>query len=329
MDIEIVDASTPEARLKQWHEVEVAVATDATSWPLPAMTLEELRGHALHPGGGPISRYEATLAVEDDEVVGFTHTWWIAADNSHLVDVSVHVLPERRREGIGSALLEERLATARADSRRSMTFGAPIGSPGEAFLQAHGAKPGLVERHSVLDVRAVPTDLLERAAPPASGYRIRQWNDEPPEDLLPSLARAQESMDDAPKGELDILRETWTHEMIRGIYSSSAARGYRRYVVAAVHEATNEVAGFTEVKLTPGHPEYAEQQDTVVVPEHRGHRLGMSMKASMLLWLRQAAPELEQISTWNAEENQWMLAVNVALGFRQAELWGMYQLTLG
>ena len=329
MHIEIVDASTPETRLKQWHAVEAAGAGVEHGWPLPPWSYEQVLGFARHPGGEPISRYEATLAVEDDEVIGFTHCWWIAADNSHMVDVSVHVLPERRRAGIGTALLEDRLAAVRADGRTTVTFGAPVGGAGEAFLNQAGAKPSLLERHSLLDVRSVDVALLEARVGVAEGYRLQRWNDVPPEELLPSLARAQESMDDAPKGELDIQRENWSLDMIRAIYRVSAARGYRRFVVAAVHEETNEVAGFTEIQLLPGNPLFAEQEETVVVPAHRGHKLGMSMKAEMLLWLRGAAPELETISTWNAESNEFMLAVNVALGFQPAEPWQMFQLTLG
>jgi GNAT superfamily N-acetyltransferase len=328
MHIERVTPGTPEHRIKQWHAVEVAVA-DRTDWPLPPLTLAELTGHAQHPGGDPIGRYDALLAIEDDDVVGFAHCWWWSAENRHLVDSSVHVLPERRRRGIGRTLIERLIEDARADGRRSLTMPARQGADSEQFVQAMGATESLVERHSILEIADVDWALVERSAPPAPGYRLVSWDEDPPEELLPSLARAQESMDDAPKGTLDILRDTWTTDMLRAIYALSAARGYRRLVIAAVHEESGEVAGFTELQIPPGRNEYGEQGDTVVVPEHRGHRLGMSIKSAMLQRVRCEAPELERISTWNAEENQWMLAVNVALGFRPAELWGMYQLTLG
>ncbi|MDX6224578.1 MAG: hypothetical protein QOE64_954 [Frankiales bacterium] len=329
MEIEVVHPGTSERRLKQWHAAEVASSGAERGWPLPAMTLQELEGHARHPGGEPIARYEALLAVEDDEVIGFAHSWWLSADNRHFVDASTHVLPERRREGIGRALLDHLVAAARADGRRSISLPGPLGSAGAQFAEAAGAKESLIERHSVLDLADVDAALVDRSAPPSPGYRLEAWGEVPPEHLLPSLASAQESMDDAPKGALDIARDTWTLDMIRALYALTAARGYRRLVVAAVHEASGDVAGFTEVQLPPGRSEYAEQGDTVVVPAHRGHRLGMSMKSAMLQRLRVEAPQLERISTWNAEENQWMLAVNVALGFKPAELWGMYQLTVG
>jgi RimJ/RimL family protein N-acetyltransferase len=63
-------------------------------------------------------------------------------------------------------------------------------------------------------------------------------------------------------------------------------------------------------------PTLAEQHDTSVVRAHRGHRLGLLLKAEMLLWLAEAEPQLERIYTWNAESNGHMIAVNDRLGYR-------------
>lgn len=327
MRIEPVTPEISEERVRQWHAVEVAIA-DSPEWPLPAMTFDELRGHALHPGGEPISRYEARLAIDDGAVVGFTHEWWIAGDNNHLVDASIHVHPEHRRRGIGQALLEDVAKRATAAGRRTVMVGAPQAGPGAAFLEAAGAPVELVERHSVLDVAAVDWEQVSAGAVPARGYRIVSWAAHPPEPILPSLAVAVASMDDAPKGGLDLLRETWRPEMLRATHALSQDRGYRRFGVAAVHEASGEVAGYTDLHLPPGRDDYAEQMDTVIVPSHRGHRLGMAVKCQMLLQLRTAEPQLRTISTWNADSNEHMLAVNIELGFAKAELWGMHQLSL-
>lgn len=327
MHIEAVTPETPEERLRQWHAVEVAIA-DSEEWPLPAMTLDELRGHARHPGGEPISRYAAHLAIEDENVVGFNHEWWIAADNSHLVDVSVHVHPEHRRRGIGRTLFDDVVKRASEDGRRALMIGAPQTSPGAAFLEAVGAPIELEDRHSLLDLAVVDWGRVATGAEPATGYRLVSWLTRPPEDILPSLAVAVASMDDAPKGGLDLVRETWRPDMLIASYALSEAREYGRFGVAAVHEASGEVAGYTDLHVTPGRIDYAEQQDTVIIPAHRGHRLGMAIKCQMLLNLKQWAPELRTISTWNADSNTHMLAVNIELGFEKAELWGMHQLSL-
>ena len=63
-------------------------------------------------------------------------------------------------------------------------------------------------------------------------------------------------------------------------------------------------------------PQLAEQHDTSVVRSHRGHRLGLLLKAEMMLWLREAQPQLESVDTWNAESNDFMISVNELLGYR-------------
>ena len=59
-----------------------------------------------------------------------------------------------------------------------------------------------------------------------------------------------------------------------------------------------------------------DQGDTVVVAEHRGHRLGRWLKAVNLLAAMDARPELRFINTFNAESNPWMLSINEAMAFR-------------
>ena len=88
------------------------------------------------------------------------------------------------------------------------------------------------------------------------------------------------------------------------------------YRVLARHRTTGELAGHTVVVVDGDRPERAEQHDTSVVGSHRGHRLGLLLKADMVLWLREAEPQLETIDTWNAESNDHMIGVNALLGYR-------------
>lgn len=67
---------------------------------------------------------------------------------------------------------------------------------------------------------------------------------------------------------------------------------------------------------TGSRPAVVHQEDTLVLDEHRGHRLGMWLKASNLRRAADSWTDAERIYTWNAEENSFMLEVNVALGFR-------------
>ena len=84
----------------------------------------------------------------------------------------------------------------------------------------------------------------------------------------------------------------------------------------ARHRETGELGGHTVVAVEEQRPALADQHDTAVARAHRGHRLGLLLKAGMLLWLAEAEPQLETIDTWNAESNDHMIAVNEALGYR-------------
>jgi hypothetical protein len=63
-------------------------------------------------------------------------------------------------------------------------------------------------------------------------------------------------------------------------------------------------------------PSIANQEDTSVMREHRGSRLGLLMKCDMVRWLRAERPDVTATQTWNALDNTHMIAVNDALGCR-------------
>ena len=68
--------------------------------------------------------------------------------------------------------------------------------------------------------------------------------------------------------------------------------------------------------------------DTAVVPAHRGHGLGLALKAAMVDWLQQEHAPVREIETNNAEDNAHMLRVNEELGFRSAKRTFVYQAEL-
>lgn len=59
-----------------------------------------------------------------------------------------------------------------------------------------------------------------------------------------------------------------------------------------------------------------EQWGTIVRGEHRGHRLGLAIKAANLQYLAEVCPGARRIDTINAEVNDAMISVNETLGFR-------------
>lgn len=69
------------------------------------------------------------------------------------------------------------------------------------------------------------------------------------------------------------------------------------------------------LSVDPEFPEWGHQLLTAVSRPHRGHRLGLLVKAEMLSRLTQAEPGIERIVTGNAAANRHMIAINEALGY--------------
>ena len=88
---------------------------------------------------------------------------------------------------------------------------------------------------------------------------------------------------------------------------------------------SGELAAYSVLELAPGKPWLADQDDTLVAASHRGHRLGMLVKIRNLRRLLAEYPAVERVITFNAAENDHMLAINIALGFRPAGWDGEWQ----
>ena len=124
------------------------------------------------------------------------------------------------------------------------------------------------------------------------------------------------SINDAPLDDLELEDDTYAPRRMRDQERAAELRGHSTYRVIARHRQTGELAGHSSVTVERWEPARGHQEDTTVAPEHRGHRLGLALKADMLRWLAEAEPQLETIDTWNTETNDHMIAINEELGYR-------------
>jgi GNAT superfamily N-acetyltransferase len=265
------------------------------------------------------------LARLEGQPVGGGHVALPLRDNRHFADLVLDVHPAHRRAGVGSALLAAMEAAAAQHGRTSLRvesttrLGEP--DPAEPFAARHGYRSALVDLRSDLDV---PGDLdgllapLEReAAAFSADYDVQTWWDDVPQQWREERARCAVAMStDAPAGEVDIEAEDWDVDRIAQMVEQLHAQGRRFVETVAVHRPTGRIAGFTDIAVPPHDPSMAFQWDTLVMSEHRGHRLGLRVKAANLRAVRRELPGVTWLCTWNAESNEPMLRVNRALGFR-------------
>jgi hypothetical protein len=83
----------------------------------------------------------------------------------------------------------------------------------------------------------------------------------------------------------------------------------------AEHVPSGRLAGFTVLSVPPQRHRAPAQFATLVLREHRGHGLGMLLKLANLRFLLAERPGHPSITTFNAEENRYMLDVNEAMGY--------------
>lgn len=246
-------------------------------------------------------------------------------DNTHLglYDLAVH--PGHRRRGAGTDLLREAVRTAAGADRRTLLGEAYEGTPGAEFARSLGMRVVQHERISLLrlaDVDRADIDALAAAEHP--GYRLERWVDGVPDTLLDRFARAKDTMNEAPTGDMDWTGRVFDAAAVRGEEDHLRSLGRLQHVVVAVDEKTDEIAAFTEVAVFP-EPHRSQQEDTAVVPGHRGHGLGLWVKAAMLTWLRTAQPGVAELITGNADDNVHMLRINTRIGFRRHALMQEWQ----
>jgi GNAT superfamily N-acetyltransferase len=236
-------------------------------------------------------------------------------DNQHLAMANVIVHPQHRRRGLGTALLREVVSVTAADGRRTLLIEADDGSAGEAFCRARGLRTVARERLSLLRLAAVDWADVDAAATAAhAGYRLVRWTDRCPDELVEQFAVAKTAMNDAPIDDADRSDLVYTAEVIRRDEEGRLTMGFTTWATVAVHEPSGAVAGLTELELAQ--PPRAFQDDTAVVPAHRGSGLGMWVKADMLCRLRAERPDITEVITGNAASNEHMLRINTRLGYR-------------
>ena len=259
------------------------------------------------------------------------------------------ILPAHRLKGFGSALHEvvERVAVEAGAPVLKVNLphvatagGARVASPtgfgdlsadddGVRFLTAHGYALEQINRISLLETAGLAERMrpLREAASKAAGddYQVVSWTGLTPDRWTRDLAELRTRMStDAPSAGLVMTVDEWDVERVREHDARIAESGRTILTSAAEHVPSGSLVAFSELVLSDGKP-IAMQEDTLVLRDHRGHRLGMLVKIAAADLLLEQAPEREAIVTYNAEENRPMLDVNEAMGFRAIGYEGAWQ----
>lgn len=324
-----------DAAMKAWHHAYAVAERHELGDVAGVWQLEEVR--ALMLDRGSHSWNGGWSGVVDGETVAAGWMRIPLLDNLDLADTRVHVLPDHRRRGHGSAMLAHLEDAARERGRRVLTAlaswpydagsdGAGASAPGFAAARGWSLALSEVQRELRLPVAEEVLDRLARDAARAhAAYTLRSWVGPVPDDLLQGWAEVTSSLaTQAPTGDLELEPEAVSAEAVREREAVLERQGRTKYNTVAL-DADGVVVAYSDLATTVHEPGRAYQWGTLVRGEHRGHRLGIAVKAATLRLLQRERPDVTRVTTYNAEVNAHMIGVNEAMGFVPVARLGDFQ----
>ena len=324
MDIRPLDL-TDDAQLMAAFKV-LCRADELGREDAPRWTEKSFFGYIRSTDSG--ERRETRVGYVDGEAVAFGVLELFLLDNTEKCWFNVWVDPDHRRQGHGRELLEHLAAIAVADGRTELLTDTKVPipevetHPHSLFLKSLGFTHANVElvRYQTLPIDdATIQGWADQAAERHEGYRIETYGDDIPAELIPSLCLLFGQLAvDAPTGDVDFEEEVMTPE--RFAERQVAVKEMGRTILETLAIAPDgTVAAQTTLSVPVDDDPDVWQWGTFVHREHRGRRLGLAVKAANLRALQTRFPDKKRVVTQNGETNDFMVSINVLMGFELVE----------
>lgn len=313
----------------QFHDFYVTMR-EALKYQRPdAPMWSEREAQVMFRNREPTETWIAFAADDGDRIVGAAELIIPLLDNTDKVYFEVHVAPANRRRGIGGAVLAHVVDVAMAHGRTvllaeaNVPFAERETHPYVKFAEKHGFALASVEVRRDLRLPVDEALLLaweEEAAPHHPAYRIEAFVDDLPEELVESYCYLSNQLAlDAPSGDIDFEPEGMTPQALRVRQAKLKEQGRTVFETLAI-DGSGQAVAQTTLAVSTDDARTVSQWGTMVHREHRGHRLGLAVKARNLRAMQQAFPDRQRVVTCNSEVNDHMLAINIKMGFEPVEL---------
>jgi mycothiol synthase len=269
-------------------------------WPWDSVSMDEVESFK-----SSMRAYVDFLALAGGEPVGSA----AVGLSPRLVDAAfalVTVLPDHRRQGIGTALYHG-ISGWLADPGTEW-IDAPI-------FESDSESIAFATRRGFVEVERTPRLILEletvepAAVDPPDGIRVTTWAERP------ELARgiyevACEAEPDVP-GDRDMAMEPfedWLAHDMRGSGDLPEA--------TFVALAGDDVVGYAKFSLTKARPHVASHDMTGVKRAWRGRGVAGALKRAQIAWAKEAG--YERLETQNEVRNEPIRRLNRRLGYQPA-----------
>jgi GNAT superfamily N-acetyltransferase len=317
-----------EAGVRAWHRAARAVhdhdRPDAPFW-------HEDEVVALLRDDDPEERFHVFVAEDGDgTVTGQGIVFVPLLDNLDKTYFEIAVLPEHRGRGVGDLLVEHVTAVAATEGRTVLLGQGHLPADHDAtdpvrrFAERHGFSLANTEVRRTLRLPVPDATIqgwVDEAARHHAGYEIATYLNDVPEPLRPSFVELRNQLAvDAPTGDIDFEAGGLTVELYEEQNRRLVETGRRLLITVAVRGG--EAVAHSTLSVPPGDTElpHLNQWGTYVNRDHRGHRLGLAVKAENLRVVQRAHPDRTLISTTNSPANAPMVAINELMGFRPVDV---------
>ena len=264
-------------------------------WPLDAITIDEVRSFESRT-----TAYADFLAKGGSAWIGLMP--WRPGFGEALVTV----LPEHRRQGVGTAFYQR--ISAWLGEHDVHRIDATVPEDDEESI-AFAAKRGFeeVERNGrmILELEGIDP---ETPSPP-SGVAIVTWDERP--DLDRGIYEvACEAFPDIPGDRDQVMEpfEDWLEHEMKG----SGDRADATFLAIA----GDEVVGYSKFSLTEAQPGTAHHDMTAVKRAWRQRGIARALKQTQIVWAKEHG--YRRLATQNEMRNEPIRRLNEELGYRQA-----------
>ncbi|CAN7586435.1 GNAT family N-acetyltransferase [Terrabacter sp. LjRoot27] len=236
------------------------------------------------------------------------------------VDVAVH--PRSLRQGVGGRLARAAEQSAPATVSR---FVASAYRPTRATMDelvggfAHRLGYALATTETVVELDLARARLPVDTDGHPTAYAISTHVDGVPEHLRAQVGVLKGLVDaEAPHGELGWQPTPVSAEEYAAEIALAQEQG-RTTIESVALAPDGSVVAWTGLAVGPDPARPAQIEGTLVLSDHRGHRLGRAVKLASLHATREHG-RAARVRTSSDDENRWMRAVNAELGFVPVEL---------
>lgn len=291
-------------------------AMQVRNWTSPAYRTAKVN-FAAFPDASATEAIGVTMAAHPEPDPDLLGTWSFLS-------------PDADGPEIAEALMESLFAYCRGRGIGRLVVNTAVNADAARYAPQRSGERTFVGIRTCLDLTAVDRAALTALSEPTAAnaqYRIVQWVDTCPEDLAEAYCVARNAMNDAPAVAENVKHIEHDLERMRGEEQSSIRDGVRRRVTAAL-APDGTIGGFTMTCVFADNPGFTEIWDTGVARDHRGHGLGVRLKAAGTLSLLREHPAARGLYTVTAQDNAPMRAVNARLGYQDAATWEIFQHTV-